>query len=263
MVVCVCFPGYSDCVDVNVFDHPVENIDGFDANKWIWNQVDHCQYYAPKAITTRCTAMAAADGPDKCVAALTGRRKEMQCDTACNTRYGVVVVPFVNPSTTAFPERVNIPWGDPACANSDWTLLTDGFVSRNAVDWTRWTAKTLAAGKACGGGERRMTLRQAVLECTRADCAGISVQHAATSDAELQAWAESQSARPEHPQHLEPASLDGGLQRDRLVDRDAAALPVFRWCASGESPKPRSGWTTILKTVQARGDLSCEGLGWP
>lgn len=40
--------GYSDCVDVNVHDAQVDDIDGLDLGKYVWNKIDHCQYVVRK-----------------------------------------------------------------------------------------------------------------------------------------------------------------------------------------------------------------------
>ena len=223
-------PGYSDCVDVNVFDYPVLDIDGVDDNAWVWNKIDHCQYNMPKVrhhgcqparpahdrlrhrlpsarparqgwwthqltqlhartgrnethpqiltlrsvacvgrpqkIMTPCIPLAFGEGPEQCINELARMKNEQQCGTACANRYGVNVVPYRNPATVAFPGQIAIPWDNMTCANSDWTVLTNGTVHRSSVDWTSWTDRTVLADTTCAGGqvlwERRGTLRQAV-----------------------------------------------------------------------------------------------------
>ena len=171
--------GYGDCTDVNVHDTQMENIDGVDEDRYIWNKVDHCSYEQPEEISTQCHI--SSGSPDECVKELTGRRDEAQCGTNCATRYGVNVVPMKLPPQVMFPNLATIPWINETCSSNDWTKL-HGTVSRSEkVDWSKW-ARVEVPNKVCSAQNVQyfnlkgvmMTLRQAVLHCTDVDCGGIS-----------------------------------------------------------------------------------------
>ena len=46
--------GYSDCTDINLHRTEMDNVDGVDEDKYVWNKIDHCQYNDPKRIMTQC-----------------------------------------------------------------------------------------------------------------------------------------------------------------------------------------------------------------
>lgn len=171
--------GYGDCTDVNVHDTQMDNVDGVDEDRYIWNKVDHCSYQQPEEISTQCHI--SSGSPDECVKELTGRRDEKSCGTNCATRYGVNVVPMKLPSAVMFPDLATIPWVNETCANNDWTKM-HGTVTRNEkVDWSKWekvevpNKKCSAKGSYIGRfNNMQMTLRQAVLHCTDVNCGGIS-----------------------------------------------------------------------------------------
>ena len=79
---------------------------------------------------------------------------------------------YQNPELVLFPERIAIPWENATCANSDWTLIVDGTVTRSQEDWSQWVdgdRTTVVADSSCVDvlWERRSTLRQAVLDCAQ------------------------------------------------------------------------------------------------
>ena len=76
--------GYSDCVDVNVFDEQVDDIDGVDEGVMVWNKIDHCTYVDPKVITTRCHS--ATHSPDLCVKEVAKFRGNEDCGSNCKQR---------------------------------------------------------------------------------------------------------------------------------------------------------------------------------
>ena len=173
--------GYSDCTDVNLHDTNMTNVDGVDNDKYVWNKIDHCQYEAPKEIMTRCHIASAS--PDQCVRELTGMRHESECKKNCNNRYGVNVVPLVNPKQVMFKDRVNIPWRNGTCANSDWTRLRGTVTTSEVLNWTKWDMREVP-GKYCSNilsntlvTNRKSDLRNAVLYCGAQGrlCSGVSV----------------------------------------------------------------------------------------
>jgi hypothetical protein len=168
--------GYGDCVDVNVHDTQMDTVDGEDEDAYIWNKIEHCQYLDPHAITSQCHI--ASGSPDECVKALTGVQKEQNCGFDCKNRYGVNVVPMINPSSVMFPELVNIPWVNGTCANTEWTKLTGAISKSEKINWNKWD-KTMVDNVACTAKQDQLsikttTLRQAVLDCTRTDCGGFA-----------------------------------------------------------------------------------------
>ena len=128
--------GYSDCTDINLHDTAMDDVDGVDDDKYVWNKIDHCQYKSPKEIMTRCHVASAS--PDQCVRELTNTRNERACGKNCNTRYGVNVVPLVNPKHVMYKDRVNIPWRNGTCSNSDWTRLKGKVTTSEELDWSGW-----------------------------------------------------------------------------------------------------------------------------
>lgn len=79
---------------------------------------------------------------------------------------------YQNPELVLFPERIAIPWDNATCANSDWTFIADGMVTRSQEDWAQWADSdrtTVVDSSSCIDvlWERRSTLRQAVLDCAQ------------------------------------------------------------------------------------------------
>ena len=241
--------GYSDCIDVDVFDEEVPFPDGQDEDAYVWNRVDHCQYVAPREVVTRCHM--ATGTPDKCVAELTGHRSERKCGTNCKTRYGINVVPYANPDAVPFPDAVNIPWTNHTCANTEWTAIA-GTPSRSPVDWSRWLPRTAAhPGQKCRGDapfNRQLakgqgsSLRQAVMDCTRTTCAGISVLDAGGSlrnDGDLLA------ALEDDTRLFELFGCANDAADAAQAGGDGAAVAVDR------SLKSATDWITFLKVDAA------------
>ena len=85
-------------------------MDGKDIGKYVWNKVDHCQYVEPRDVKTRC--LISTRSPDICVKQLAASRTESGCGNECATRVGINVVPFKNPPSVLFPDRVAIPWAN-------------------------------------------------------------------------------------------------------------------------------------------------------
>ena len=179
--------GYSDCVDVNVHPTPMKDIDGRDDDSYIWNKIEHCQYFAPIDVATKCHV--ATGSPDACVAELTAHRSEQKCGTNCATRFGVNVVPMVNPAPVMHKDQINIPWDNGTCANSDWTRIKGEETASldSSIDWSRWQTAAVHKDTRCNKGDLTLsisgrkktftaTLAKAVLECTRSFCAGFEVK---------------------------------------------------------------------------------------
>ena len=168
---------------------------------------------------------------------------------------------------SAFASRINIPWGNATCANSDWTLLTDGAITRSGLDWSAWGARrSVVAGAACGGEplwERRTTLRDALAMCSvatleaigggkgTAPCAGISVESgglaSGASKAQVDAWLAALAGTTEGDRSpLQLRYVSPGV--DRLEDVAAEKLPLIRGCsvqgaAALSKEAAWAGWT--------------------
>lgn len=89
-------------------------------------------------------------------------------------RYGINVVQAKNPASVAFPEVVNIPWGNQTCVNHELTMF-NGAVTTSPIAWNQWK-RTTTAGKGCSRDlwVWTATLQQAIIRCDEPKCFGIS-----------------------------------------------------------------------------------------
>ena len=98
--------------------------------------------------------------------------------SSCPFRLGVNVVPLIAPPEVRFPDKMNLPFENGTCVNTAWTLL-EGTESRSRVPWadSGWTAG-IHRGSGCSQklwAPRKMSLRQAVMECSSSKCHAIGL----------------------------------------------------------------------------------------
>ena len=185
--------------------------------------MDHCQYEEPDEVRSSCHV--SSGSPDRCVAEIqqgTGRR-------AVRARYGVNVVPIVNPATVfpALSDAVNIPWNNASCANTPLTTIRSPRSNGNSrspgsvetvseqLDWDTWfdSAVVRSDNQRCqlGNGLRlfdaEMTLRDAVARCTTRQCAALSVVPSVYNDFDVvlvHLFAHFLAPLPPHTMHRVP-----------------------------------------------------------
>ena len=243
--------GYSDCTDVNVHASQMDNVDGVDEDRYIWNRIDHCQYDEPDKVMSACRV--SNQGPGRCVAELTKNRHEFGCGTQCLNRWGVNVVPLQNPPAVLHQGEVNIPWMDGTCSNTDLTTVAHKNVSRSeSIDWGAWDVEEVA-GHACGKvlWTKRLTLRQAVLDCTRHDCLGLS--------AELRRPSEDPVATTRGGGNTSLAALTGGLEWQLILAHDIGSSDGGSFFPGGTSSTAFR--TTLNFNPASPGDALYSSIG--
>eukprot|EP00041_Stephanoeca_diplocostata_P031091 m.960219 g.960219 ORF g.960219 m.960219 type:complete len:1597 (+) comp23883_c0_seq1:128-4918(+) len=116
--------GYFDCIDADLFDSPVEHIDGLISDSHVWNKIDHCQYVEPRHVVTQCRPV--LDSAKDCIDDLSGPWWDS------SNRYGVNSVPLIHPKDVLFKNvQSNIPFLNSTCMGSN-----EAFSPINGTDTT-------------------------------------------------------------------------------------------------------------------------------
>jgi len=164
--------GYYDCMDVDVRDSPVQNVYGTKkTDTFTWNRVDHCAYVDYIDMTSQCVP--AVTGLADCLKQTSSVWK----GSWKSSRFGMMLVPFENPATVAFPDLVNIPTNQGKCVGGSEIFHATGPITQTPIDWTSWKSSTvITAGQECRTpflDSMKTTLRNAVALCSPKNCSGI------------------------------------------------------------------------------------------